>query len=88
MFLIKLDLSAAVDTVDATLLLKKLDCEFGISGSVHKWFETCVHKRKYFGGGEWANWCFRHHFLVCFILFLFCFVLFCFVLFCFCFCFF
>ena len=38
--LIMLDLSAAFDTIDHAILLKRLNYSFGITGTAHKWFES------------------------------------------------
>ena len=46
-FLFMLDLSAAFGTVDATILLQRLDCEFGIAGSVQQWFKTYLGQRSF-----------------------------------------
>ena len=44
--LVLLDLSAAFDTVDHTLLLKKLE-SIGIQGVAHKWFASYIQGRTY-----------------------------------------
>ena len=38
--LIMLDLSAAVDTIDLAILLKRLNYSFWITGTAHRWFES------------------------------------------------
>jgi hypothetical protein len=40
-----LDLSAAFDTVDYAILLKRLNMSFGIEGSALKWFNTYLYGR-------------------------------------------
>ena len=37
-----LDLSAAFDIVDHTLLLDILDKRFGITGTARKWYQSCL----------------------------------------------
>jgi Reverse transcriptase (RNA-dependent DNA polymerase) len=43
-----LDLSAAFDTVDHAILLRRLGKSYGISGSVHSWFKSYLHGRTQF----------------------------------------
>ena len=43
--LISLDLSAAFDTIDYTLLFKRLSYSFGIAGSVHSWIQSYLTDR-------------------------------------------
>jgi len=35
-----LDMSAAFDTIDHTVLLKRLSCSFGVAGNVHSWIHS------------------------------------------------
>ena len=44
--LVFLDLSSASDTVDHTILLKRLRMCFGISGTALSWFESYLSDRK------------------------------------------
>ena len=38
--LISLDMSAAFDTIDHSVLLRRLSCSFGIVGNVHSWIQS------------------------------------------------
>ena len=38
--LMSLDMSAAFDTIDHTVLLKRLSCSFGVAGNVHSWIHS------------------------------------------------
>ena len=45
--LILLDLSAAFDTIDHKILVKKLLADFGITGKAKSWFEDYLHARSF-----------------------------------------
>jgi retron-type reverse transcriptase len=47
-FLLLLDLSAALDTVSHSLQLSRMEKRFGISGIVLKWFESYLSNRSQF----------------------------------------
>ena len=42
---VALDLSAAFDTIDHTILLKRLEKRFGVRGSAHAWMRSYLSKR-------------------------------------------
>ena len=46
--LLLLDLSAAFDTVDHTILLNRMSSKFGIKGQVRNWFQSYLNKRTQF----------------------------------------
>ena len=46
--LLLLDLSAAFDTVDHEILLRRLHCKFGIKGKAHAWLRSCLTVRTQF----------------------------------------
>ena len=46
-FLLALDLSAAFDTIDHSILLNRLKTSFGISGSIHSWLSSYLTDRSF-----------------------------------------
>ena len=47
--LVLLDLSAAFDTMDHDILVRRLETSYGLSGSVLQWFQTyLVGRRQYY----------------------------------------
>ena len=38
--LVSLDLSAAFDMIDHAVLLERLTCSFGVTGTVHSWIQS------------------------------------------------
>jgi len=54
--LMLLDLSAAFDTVDHDILLRRLQTSYGINGVVLQWFQTyLVDRRQYVRAGSTAE---------------------------------
>ena len=58
--LVSLDLSAAFDTIDHAVLLKRLNCSFGIAGTVHSWLVLPVWQVS-----VCENW---HPFITCYLI--------------------
>ncbi|XP_072046908.1 uncharacterized protein [Amphiura filiformis] len=46
-FLVMLDLSAAFDTIDHTILFNRLECDFGIKGTALEWFQSYMTDRNF-----------------------------------------
>ena len=58
--LLLLDMSAAFDTVDHSILVKRLQSRYGISGSAFAWFDSFLKDRTQFvkiGGTSSSVWC-------------------------------
>ena len=58
--LVLLDLSAALDTVDHSILCRRLQTSFGLTGSVLRWFTTYLHGRTQLCP-PWSDEVCRHH---------------------------
>ena len=43
--LVLLDLSAAFDTIDHNILIKRFECSFGVKGTALKWFASYLKNR-------------------------------------------
>ena len=43
--IVLLDLSAAFDTIDHDILINRLNNKYGFTGTVLRWFESCIRER-------------------------------------------